>query len=637
MLQVRWSLNSNNTAKRKRMASSFKPTAKNSGGSMPLPEAPWAITSSFHPGMPKPERRAEPEALYHDNAFSQGSAPSSPSPPLGEVGSSGRAAKRQSVGYGNGSCYVPPKPLAMHDMEPADCFDPITLFTSSNAADLDDLSSLTTLTAGALAMPTFMPIQMMPKFLPHAPAPSQTERAATTPPEDATQKGSPCPSPTHISAMEEEEEEAHLAEMDSKAPLDMLQLDDISSLLVAWRTDGGAGDLDLGLADESAESEGTTQLCVNVEVATGNDGDSPNLQLEMPSPESVQLELGESSSARHSKPSAGAMLSFEGQVDFLAGLEALDNGEMPMPLANLPPLPPPLPTARTSSSGASSSSAPRRPTFPLQQADIVRMLNGELPLGGDADEMDLIMQMSALPQDASFFNMESILMSDSLPPIPPMGLSQTMPSIPKQFSRSLPPLMSVGKPMGYRMPPGGASMDAQLPMPPINPPVKRTSWVHCDAEGKEAKSAPKESKAAAAKVKAEAAGGAEGPKAAGKPSKSQMRDLMVPFPPPSDASSAGSCSTPSMATQQFSTPFVPPSRMTSDAVKPGQAHPPHQLQQLVLNNAHPQMVHMGAMRDMGASIGADLMSKQQPMVKQQQDKKKGKGFSWQSLKVFPSK
>jgi len=245
-----------------------------------------------------------------------------------------------------------------------------------------------------------------------------------------------------------------------------------------------------------------------------------------------------------------------------------------------------------------------------------------------------------------------------VPPTIPLGHAQPMPSHPSmgRFNQVLPPPVSVGKPLGFVTPatvPSIAALEAMgLPMPPLNPPVKRTNWVHCDAEGKETKPGYKDGKAGVVKAKLEPMQGmTSAPKSVAKPPsnpppKANMRDMMASWPPPSEslaACSSSACSSvpPSMQSRpssvQFSTPYVPPSLLTPDALKAGKTYP-HHLQQLVLNgcaggggnNGH--MAQMASMTTMG-NMGADAMK--QPMLKG--DKKKGKGFSWQSLKVFPTK
>lgn len=152
MLEVRWSLNSNKTAKRKRINDIFQPPVE---VGVPLPEVPWGVTSSFQPKAHRMEQRQTSEVLHLclHSSCSQEPAPSAPSLPTGEAGVSKRAAKRMAV-------------------------------DSS-----DELS-----------------VEMS---------------------DDSTQKGSPCPSPNHISSMVELHDGLDMAPHD---PLGMIQLEDVFSL-----------------------------------------------------------------------------------------------------------------------------------------------------------------------------------------------------------------------------------------------------------------------------------------------------------------------------------------------------------------------------------------------------------------------
>merc|ERR1719453_1230871 len=110
-----------------------------------------------------------------------------------------------------------------------------------------------------------------------------------------------------------------------------------------------------------------------------------------------------------------------------------------------------------------------------------------------------------------------------------------------------------------------------------------------------------------------------------------MKDLTVPFPPPSEQSPPSSSTAPVAApplplrssSVQYSTPYVPPSLQTPEATKSRQMPIPH-TQQIVFSSRQ-----AGGMAE-ASQMAGDPALMQQPLA----DKKPTRTFQWQSLNVF---
>uniref|UniRef100_A0A7S2GQ23 Uncharacterized protein n=1 Tax=Haptolina brevifila TaxID=156173 RepID=A0A7S2GQ23_9EUKA len=454
----------------------------------------------------------------------------------------------------------------LHDMEEAECFDPLVFFTSANVTDLEDLSSAPSLqkattmrTANVLEIPDV-----------------QTDRNAreNSPTEDATQKGSPCPSPSFLSAEADGTQSSDvpnsdadhpsddlslLVREDSDEPLEMLHFDDISSIMSG---EDGDEPLDLSPTDD---------------IVNGTDRDADQSGEQSQVDEMPQL---------NSSASTFQMLSFEaGQKDVLSSESLSESGEL---IDAVPSI---------ADAGTSSSAQPLK--SPPQQTDIVRMLNGEIPLKGDQEEMDLLMQMTQLPPGHSIF--DSILM--------PEGLAPT----------SLRPKAGKGK--GSKR---GASMPPLAPTPKRAicnakgvPPRLKAQW----AKNEWKKELPEKTKSPIP-AKAPAMWNQARPSLPTADAPSAQPQLATPLPTPM----------PSHSSVQFLTSYVPPSLMTADGMKTANAYPQMpQTQmpqtQMALNSAG-QYIPVAAIHP-----GMDMTRLSRP----EPPRSMGKQFIWQSLQVLSNK
>uniref|UniRef100_A0A7S2GMJ2 Uncharacterized protein n=1 Tax=Haptolina brevifila TaxID=156173 RepID=A0A7S2GMJ2_9EUKA len=483
----------------------------------------------------------------------------------------------------------------LHDMEEAECFDPLVFFTSANVTDLEDLSSAPSLqkattmrTANVLEIPDV-----------------QTDRNAreNSPTEDATQKGSPCPSPSFLSAEADGTQSSDvpnsdadhpsddlslLVREDSDEPLEMLHFDDISSIMSG---EDGDEPLDLSPTDD---------------IVNGTDRDADQSGEQSQVDEMPQL---------NSSASTFQMLSFEaGQKDVLSSESLSESGEL---IDAVPSI---------ADAGTSSSAQPLK--SPPQQTDIVRMLNGEIPLKGDQEEMDLLMQLTHMPASQDLFN--SVIMPKGFPP------KALLPSVDE-----MPETGPVMAPFSF----GGMGQGSKrsAPMPLLAPVPKRAtrSPMHSNVEGV-AQHVPKgkTESSGASKAKAEWAK-IEWKKELPEETKPlnpawapAMMDQMQPFQlTAADASSAPlQLAKPLPApmpshSMQFLKSYVPPSLVTADGKKTANAYPQMPHNQVVLNSAG-QYIQVAAMRP-----GMDMTTLLRPAP----PRSMGKHFTWQSLKLLPTK
>ena len=222
-----------------------------------------------------------------------------------------------------------------------------------------------------------------------------------------------------------------------------------------------------------------------------------------------------------------------------------------------------------------SSEAPHpTPGQPIEQLDIARMLATQ------ADDADLFLHLS---HECGFFNMDTMLSAPSS--APPVGSDKLAAPKPKKDAKPI------------RTPSRDPAIPKQLQM-------------------MDSSAAPAPAPAPAAPPLAAPAPPAAG---AGAPSAAPGLAPVAMLPRPSSS-------------VQLSTPYVPPALM-SQAQSGMKRNPSFNLQHAAMN--HVTMAAMSQMQPGGANQQA-AMSQTQTMKSFDGSKKKSKGFSWQSLKVFPA-